>query len=245
MSDTADRDSTITNSTTTTTTAATTSSEAVARSPIAPRDPVVRSGWEVSARRSTAECTLADETPASKALVRAPFRGAVRDLLGTPFGRALRREMAGVPVLAVGSGPGEWLVIGPSDAGSRVREHLGSATAGSGEFATVVDLTHGRALMRLRGRRSADLLNKLCGMDLREASAPDGAAFRTSVAGVATDVIRDDASELSYLLHCERSSGQYLFDALRDAGAEFGIDTTGPDHPAAGSPAGSARAAVR
>ena len=27
----------------------------------------------------------------------------------------------------------------------------------------------------------------------------------------------------SYLLHCERSSGQYLADSLLDAGAEFGI----------------------
>ncbi len=217
----------------------------VARSPIAPRDPQVRSGWEVSARRSTAECTLSDETPATKTLVRAPYRGAVRDLLGTPFGRALRREMAGVPVLAVGSGPGEWLVIGPVDSGSGVREHLESEAAGSGEFASVVDLTHGRALMRLRGRRSADLLNKLCGIDLRDASAPDGAAFRTSVAGVATDVIRDDASGPSYLLHCERSSGQYLFDALRDAGTEFGIDITGSDPSTAATPAGSTPAPAR
>jgi hypothetical protein len=29
------------------------------------------------------------------------------------------------------------------------------------------------------------------------------------------------------LLHCERSSGQFLFDALLDAGAEFGIDIQG------------------
>ena len=219
--------------------------DAVARSPIAPRDPQVRSGWEVSARRSTAECTLTDETPTTKALVRGPFRGAVRDLIGTRFGRASRREMAGVPVLAVGSGPGEWLVIGPSDSGSRVREHLEAETARSGEFVSVVDLTHGRALMRLRGRRSADLLNKLCGIDLRDGATPDGAALRTSIAGVATDVIRDDGSGPSYLLHCERSSGQYLFDALLDAGTEFGIDTTGPDGPVAESSTRSAPAAGR
>jgi hypothetical protein len=29
------------------------------------------------------------------------------------------------------------------------------------------------------------------------------------------------------LLHCERSSGQYLADALLDAGAEFGVETDG------------------
>jgi hypothetical protein len=34
-------------------------------------------------------------------------------------------------------------------------------------------------------------------------------------------------SSPSYLLHCERSSGQYLFDALLRAGADFGIEIDG------------------
>lgn len=43
-----------------------------------------------------------------------------------------------------------------------------------------------------------------------------------------TDVVRDDhAGARSYLLHCERSSGQYLFDALLDAGAASGLEVTG------------------
>ncbi len=57
---------------------------------------------------------------------------------------------------------------------------------------------------------------------------PDGAALRTAVAAVAIDVIRDDTGGTrSYLLHCERSVGQYLFDAIRRAGAEFGIGVDG------------------
>jgi glycine cleavage system aminomethyltransferase T len=48
------------------------------------------------------------------------------------------------------------------------------------------------------------------------------------VAAVATDVIRDDTGgERSYLLHCERSSGAYLFGALLTAGGEFGIEIDG------------------
>jgi glycine cleavage system aminomethyltransferase T len=40
--------------------------------------------------------------------------------------------------------------------------------------------------------------------------------------------VRDDLGGLrSYLLHCERASGQYLFDALMDAGDEFGIGVDG------------------
>ena len=43
-----------------------------------------------------------------------------------------------------------------------------------------------------------------------------------------TDVVRDDvAGARSYLLHCERSSGQYLWDALLDAGARSAVEVTG------------------
>ena len=76
--------------------------------------------------------------------------------------------------------------------------------------------------MRLSGSSAASVLAKVCGIDLSDDVTPDGAAFRTSVAALATDVIRDDlGGTRSYLLHCERSSGQYLFDALLRAGAEF------------------------
>jgi hypothetical protein len=45
------------------------------------------------------------------------------------------------------------------------------------------------------------------------------------VARVVTDVVRDDLLDgtRSYLLHCERSSGQYLAECLLDAGAEFDV----------------------
>jgi heterotetrameric sarcosine oxidase gamma subunit len=93
---------------------------------------------------------------------------------------------------------------------------------------SVFDATHGLALMRVTGARVADLLTKVCGVDLSEEVTPDGAAFRSSVAKLVTDVVRDDQDGvLSYLLHCERSSGQYLFDALIDAGDEFGIEVEG------------------
>ena len=45
---------------------------------------------------------------------------------------------------------------------------------------------------------------------------------------MATDVFRDDAAGVrSYLLHCERSPGRYLFDALVSVGHDFGIEVDG------------------
>ena len=201
----------------------------VARSPITPAPPVVvEQGWEVSARHGTAPLRISDASPLTKVLVRAPETGQAREALGVPFGRAAR-TLDGM--LVVGSGPGEWLVLAAPNQQAETVARVGQA-AGDDEFVSVFDITHGRALVRLTGAAAAGVLSKLCAIDLSDTITPDGAAFRSSVAKLVTDVIRDDqAGARSYLLHCERSSGQYLFDALLDAGEEFGIDFAGFTFP--------------
>ena len=166
---------------------------------------MVRDGWEVSDRRSLAVLTLADCTPIGKWLVRGSGAFAV------PHGHSERRAEA----LVVGSGPEEWTLLG------------GDAPSVSGDFVSVIDITHGRALIRLTGGPAGRVLAKVCAIDLAERATPNGAAFRSTVAKLVTDVVRDDRNGTpSYLLHCERSSGEYLFGALLDAGAEFGIQPT-------------------
>ena len=216
-------------------------SEPVSRSPIAPAPPVrVEAGWEVSGCRSEAALTITDCTPLAKVHLRAPWNGAMAKALGVPFGRA-DHEGGGQDGasqdgawLVVGSGPGEWLVLAPPGAAAAVADWLATvaADAAGDEFVSVTDLTHGRALVRVTGPDAADLLARLCGADLHDDMAPDGAALRSAVAGVATDVIRDDQAAVpSYLLHCERSSGQYLFGALVSAGESFGIGVGGFRQP--------------
>ena len=207
-------------------------SRVIARSPIAPAPPVVRAdGWEVSGRRAEAELTLTDCTPLTKVQVRAPVGGQAEAALGVRFGRAARVSRGSKGTLVVGSGPGEWLLLAAPGLAQALEPEAVAAQA-LGEPVTWVDQTHGRALVRLSGQHGPSLLAKLCGIDLSDDITPDGAAFRTSVAALATDVIRDDlvgaaGRTRSYLLHCERSSGQYLFDAMLRAGAEFGIEIDG------------------
>ena len=193
----------------------------IARSPIAAATPVeVIGGWEVSVRRSSASLRLTDCTPMAKVLLRAPSESSTAQLLDVPFGQARRLG----DVLVVGSGPTEWLFLGP--VGSSPAADL--PTASTDDHVTTIDLTHGRALVRLTGDDAPRLLAKVCAINLSDDVTPDRTAFRSSVAKVATDVIRDDvAGDRSYLLHCERSSGQYFFDALLDAGYEFGIQVEG------------------
>ncbi|HCU96845.1 MAG TPA: hypothetical protein DHU96_30675 [Actinobacteria bacterium] len=203
----------------------------IARSPIPPAAPArVEAGWEVSGCHTDAALTITDCTPLAKVHVRAPWNGTMAKALGVPFGRAAR-DSGG---LLIGSGPGEWLMLAPPGTAPEVAARLAAMAAESApeEFVTVIDLTHGRALVRLTGGQAADLLACLCEVDLHDDMTPDGTAFRSSVAGVATDVIRDDRGEIrSYLLHCERSSGRYLSGALTGAGDSFGIGIDGFSAP--------------
>ena len=196
----------------------------VARSPIAPIPPTtIEHGWEVSARRSAAELKITDCTPLAKILVLASTDGELAHALGVPFGRAARDPHG---TLVVGSGPGEWLLLATPGTSVALTQRVEEVQ--DERLVSILDATHGRALMRITGASAPDLLAKVCAIDLADEVTPGGAAFRSSVAKLVTDVVRDDiGGERSYLLHCERSSGQYLFDALIDAGDEFGIEVDG------------------
>jgi heterotetrameric sarcosine oxidase gamma subunit len=195
----------------------------IARSPITPAPPVaIVDGWEVSQCRSTGALTISDRTPWAKVLVHAAEDGPYSRTAAVGFGRAARGDR----VVEIGSGVGEWLLLGPVGAAGDLMARAAART--DGELVSVLDLTHGRALMRLTGEVAPSVVAKLCGIDLADVVTPNLAAFRSLVANVATDVVRDDVAGVrSYLLHCERASGQYLFDELLDAGVEYGLEISG------------------
>lgn len=197
----------------------------IARSPIAPVSAVVRQGWEVSDATSSAALRIADCTPLAKIIVRAGADSAAATELDAAHGRTRRHDNG---VLVVGSSPGEWTLIGGAEADANALARR-ACEADPDAFTSLIDQTHGRALIRLTGESAKDLLAKVCAIDFHESVTPNGTAFRSSVAMVVTDVARDDIDGTrSYLLHCERSSGQYLFDALLDAGREFDIELDSP-----------------
>lgn len=193
--------------------------QVAARSPITPDAPeTIVAGWVVSGRRSSSDLTLSDLTPMAKVAVRADPLGPMADAL------ASHEESALVTCVV----PGEWLVLAAPGEQAAVMTWLESLASNAEQLVSVIDLTHARALLRLTGRRASDVLAKECTVDLGNRACPDGRALRTAVSGLAVDVVRDDRPGVpSYLLHCERSSGQYFFDALLDAGTELGLDVDG------------------
>ena len=130
---------------------------------------------------------------------------ALSDLSATAKWRVFAHSAVGD--LAWSVSPGEWTVLGDRPDG-----------------AEVVDLTSVRAMFRLTGSSSGDLLSKICALDLGDASFPDGTAARTLVASVATEIVRDDLDgSRSYLLVPSRSFARYMVDVIVDAGEEFDI----------------------
>jgi heterotetrameric sarcosine oxidase gamma subunit len=186
---------------------------------------VTLKGWEISRAASRSGLNLSDETARAKVLVKSSPGGQPPVRVTATLGRAVRLPD---DVLEVGSGPGEWMLLGPPGSADRLFARRSDVEVGAGRAGAVVDLTHAMACLRLDGRASTATLAKVCAVDLSDAASPNGKALRSSVAKVVTDVIRDDtAAGPSYLLLCDRSFAQYLFDSLLDAGTEWGIDVVG------------------
>ncbi|MGH8993991.1 MAG: sarcosine oxidase subunit gamma family protein [Acidimicrobiia bacterium] len=182
----------------------------VARSPIAGRG---------GSGSPSAAVVLADETTLAKVLVRARADGSLARSLGVDGGRAARD---GHGTLVARFGPDEWLLLAAPGVAPALVERVEGMP--DDDLVSALDITSGRAVVRLSGPAAADVLAKVCAVDT--ARLPDGGAFRSFVAGVVAEVIRDDRPEppgRSYLVACDRSYGQYLFDALADAAAEFGL----------------------
>lgn len=194
----------------------------IARSPLTLPD--TRGGASAGALR------MSDLSLLAKIVIHGPIGGAVQDALGVGFGRIGRPSTGPLSgALVIGSRPGEWLVLGAEGSGRHLLDATERAVPAIDQFVSRVDVTSGRALLRLTGAAAPALLAKVCAINLSDGVVPDGAVFRSSVARVVAEVVRDDVDDgsagRSYLIHCERSQGQYLADALIDAGREFGLAT--------------------
>lgn len=185
--------------------------DSVADSP-AFESPVVR-GYPTNG----GDLVLTDESAATKTLIHADTTTAATRQIAVGFGAS--RQVDGV--LVCGQRPSEWVLLGSGPANQALVDALDT----SGHV-SVVDITHSRALFRLTGDQAPSLLEKVCNLDWSDEMTPDGAVTSGSVAKVTCDLVRNDVGPTrSYLIGCDRSFGQYLFDALLDAGDEFDVGT--------------------
>ena len=93
---------------------------------------------------------------------------------------------------------------------------------------TVLDHTSGLAGVRLTGPGSDQLLSKLTELDTSPEAFPNLSCAQTRCAEIHGTLIRTDLGLLpSYDLFFPREFGEYMWDAIFEAGEEFGVAAVG------------------
>ena len=118
----------------------------------------------------------------------------------------------------------------PADAAARIATRWARAHAADTHpvRARLTDVTSAYTVMQVSGPRSRELLRKLTALDLGAEAFPDLACAQTGIAGVHAMILRVDVRALlSFQVCCGREFGAFVWDALLDAGREFGVRPVG------------------
>ena len=92
----------------------------------------------------------------------------------------------------------------------------------------LTDLTSGFTIVGVAGPRSVDLLRATTQVDLRGRAFPDRACVQSSLARVPATILRFDRRGVpAYEILVPRDYGEYLWEALLDAGAPLGARVVG------------------
>jgi heterotetrameric sarcosine oxidase gamma subunit len=114
-------------------------------------------------------------------------------------------------------GPGRWLAVTPKR--DDLEAELGDALAGTG--AAVVDLSHGRSVLRMGGHEARYVLAKGSGLNVHPRRFHAGCAAQTALFHI--DVLVDCTDDApSFDLYVARSLALSLWQSLRLAAAEYG-----------------------
>ena len=202
-------------------------------------------GWQLPARYTSAEeevervrrgVGISDISGAGKL----SLQGTDLDsLIGTVHGEAGALEVGAIRRghLDEGAGGGEvlWarlagdelLVVTGPQAVSTVSESLSTAADGC---LHVVDVTSGFAGVRIAGPLAQRLLEAVTELDVSPGAFPDMACAQARVAEIHGTILRrDEAALLGYDLYFSREYGEYMWDALMEAGEEYDVSPFGTE----------------
>ena len=147
----------------------------------------------------------------------APDSGALADALGATASEVSpnRSFHAGAARYAW-NGPGQWLVESAEHQPGELIERIETALRPHGASAT--DLSHARTVVQVSGAAAADLLAKLCPIDVETMRDGDSAATLAGPFNVQIVKIGDE----EFRLYVFRSFGLAMWEMLLDEAAEFG-----------------------
>lgn len=153
---------------------------------------------------------------------RAEEGSAVRAAMATaldlaPDERSNRAARNGTTTI-IWVGPGRWLVVEPERGDRDLEALLRGALAGT--QAAVTDLGNGRAILRIAGARSRDLLAKGSAIDFHVRAFPASACAQGLLGHVGA--LFHAVDETTFDLHIARSLAQTLWEWLMESAAEYG-----------------------
>ena len=180
------------------------------------------------AERASPFAALEPGGPAGAALIIAACRNRALLTLGGPvadhrfvgggravLGAELPREPGGVAVARDGwtfwIGPAEWLHVAPGGDGWALETEIQRAVASAG--GTAVDVSHGRAILRLTGAPVRTLLSEFCAIDLHPRGFPAGRSAQT-LFGKMTVLLHALADGASFEVYVSRSYADALAEAV-------------------------------
>ncbi|WP_314175152.1 sarcosine oxidase subunit gamma [Streptomyces winkii] len=137
---------------------------------------------------------------------------------------------------AVWLGPDEWLVVGPPGTATEAEGAIATAlreVAAATACAAYTDVSAHSTALRLSGRRSRDVLRKVCSIDVHPRVFGGGACAQTLLARAARVLLVADGEPDTFLIFVRASFADYVADWLLDAMAEY---AGGPDSGADGGP---------
>jgi heterotetrameric sarcosine oxidase gamma subunit len=161
---------------------------------------------------------VGDEVPGVTLAERWPLAILQIDRLpGGPADRSAVEQMPGA-LSPLQVGPERWLVVDRRD---RLESLAASLDGAMGVGFAVTDLSQARTVLRIAGARARDVLAKGCALDLDPGIFPIGSCAATSVAGLAAVLVAVDDVP-TYDLHVARTYGQYVWEWVLEAAAEYG-----------------------
>ena len=119
------------------------------------------------------------------------------------------------------NGPNSWMIVCSDQQSKRNEgELLATLKHAVGNFAAVVDQSHGRCGLRISGARAPLVLAKVCALDLHPKVFRSGHCALTSIAHMNASIIKVN-DKPTYDLFVIRSLARSFVHALEQAGLEF------------------------
>jgi heterotetrameric sarcosine oxidase gamma subunit len=144
---------------------------------------------------------------------------AIRDASDLELPRGPKRA-ASHGLAIIGMGPHEWLAVADGDRG---RAALARVKAAGEGFASFVDQSHAKAILRLCGTRVRDVLAKGCGLDLHERVFKPGDAATTQIALIPCQLWQLDETPAFELSVPSGYAGSF-WSWLSASAAEYGFE---------------------